>query len=68
MQAPTDKLNRLLRDLEQHPSIMRKAITFALDDTAEGLRQAEVMEMEVVFQAPRKYTLNALYEIGRAHV
>lgn len=63
MQAPTDKLNKLLRDLEQHPSIMRKAITFALDDTAEGLRQAEVMEMEVVFQTPRSYTLNALYAV-----
>lgn len=63
MQMPNDKLNKLIRDLEQHPSIMRKAITFALDDTAEGLRQAEVMEMEVVFQSPRKYTLNALYAV-----
>ena len=63
MTAPTEKLNRIFRDLEQHPSIMRKAITFALDDTAEGLRQAEVMEMEVVFQSPRKYTLNALYAV-----
>lgn len=63
MTAPTDKLNRIFRDLEQHPSIMRKAITFALDDTAEGLRQAEVMEMEVVFNNPRKYTLNSLYTV-----
>jgi hypothetical protein len=63
MKAPTDKLNRIFRDLEQHPSIMRKAITFALDDTAEGLRQAEVMEMEVVFKSPRKYTLGSLYAV-----
>lgn len=63
MTAPTDKLNRLIKDLEQHPSIMRKAIAFALDDTAAGLRQEEVMEMEYVFQSPRSYTLNALYAV-----
>ena len=63
MTAPEAQLNKLLKDLEQHPSIMRKAITFALDDTAEGLRQEQVMEMEVVFNNPRKYTLNALYAV-----
>lgn len=63
MTAPEAKLNRLIKDLEQHPSIMRKAIAFALDDTAEGLRQEEVMEMEYVFQSPRSYTLNALYAV-----
>jgi len=61
--TPDDKLRRILNDLQEHPAIMRKAITFALDDTAEGLRQEEVMEMEVVFNNPRKYTLNALYAV-----
>lgn len=61
--TPEDKLKRILRDLEEHPAIMRKAITFALDDTAEGLKREQIMEMEVVFQSPRKYTLNALYAV-----
>lgn len=63
MNAPIDKINRIMRDLEQHPQIMRKAITFSLDDTAEGLRQAEVMEMEIIFATPRRYTLNSLYAV-----
>lgn len=61
--TPEDKLKRILRDLQEHPAIMRKAITFALDDTAEGLKREQIMEMEVVFQSPRKYTLNALYAV-----
>lgn len=61
--TPEAKIAKLLGDLQQHPAIMRKAIAFALDDTAEGLRQAEVMEMEVVFNNPRKYTLNAIYTV-----
>lgn len=61
--TPDDKLRRILADLQEHPAIMRKAITFALDDTAEGLRKEQVMEMQVVFDRPRLYTLNALYAV-----
>lgn len=63
LKTPDDKLRRILSDLQEHPAIMRKAITFALDDTAEGLRKEQVMEMQVVFDRPRLYTLNALYAV-----
>ncbi len=63
LKTPEDKIKRIMRDLQEHPSIMRKAITFALDDTAEGLKQEQVMEMQVVFDRPRLYTLNALYAV-----
>ena len=63
LKTPDEKLRRILSDLQEHPAIMRKAITFALDDTAEGLRKEQVMEMQVVFDRPRLYTLNALYAV-----
>lgn len=58
---PETKMDRILRDLQEHPAIMRKAMTFALDDTAEIMKQKQVEEMKRVFDNPRPYTLNALF-------
>lgn len=59
--APTQKIERILAMLKEHPTLMRKAITFALDDTAEKMKQAQVEEMKRVFDNPRPYTLNAVF-------
>lgn len=59
--TPEAKIDRILRDLQEHPTIMRKAMTFALDDTAEIMKQKQVEEMKRVFDNPRPYTLNALF-------
>lgn len=59
--TPEAKIERILRDLQEHPSIMRKVLTFALDDCAEIMKQRQVEEMKRVFDNPRPYTLNALW-------
>ena len=59
--TPEAKIDRILRDLQEHPTLMRKAMTFALDDTAEIMKQKQVEEMKRVFDNPRPYTLNALF-------
>ncbi len=59
--APTQKIERIMKMLQEHPFIMKKAITFALDDTAEKMKQAQVEEMKKVFDNPRPYTLNAVF-------
>lgn len=59
--TPEAKIERILRDLQEHPAIMRKAMTFALDDTAEIMKQRQIEEMRRVFNNPRPYTLNALF-------
>jgi hypothetical protein len=59
--SPTAKIERIMKMLQEHPAIMKKAITFALDDTAEKMKQAQVEEMKKVFDNPRPYTLNAIF-------
>lgn len=61
LDAPTQKIDRIMAMLKEHPSLMKKAITFALDDTAEIMKQAQVAEMKKVFDNPRPYTLNAIF-------
>ena len=61
LDAPTAKIDRIMAMLKEHPSLMKKAITFALDDTAEIMKQAQVAEMKNVFDNPRPYTLNAIF-------
>lgn len=60
-QAPEAKIDRILKMLKDHPNLMKKAVTFALDDTAQKMKEAQVAEMQRVFDNPRPYTLNALF-------
>lgn len=59
--TPEAKIESILRDLQEHPTIMRKAMAFALDDTAQIMKERQIEEMKRVFDNPRPYTLNALF-------
>ena len=59
--TPQAKMKQILNDLKEHPALMRKAMAFAIEDTAEIMKQKQIEEMKRVFDNPRPYTLNALY-------
>lgn len=59
--TPEAKIERIMAMLREHPNMMKKAITFALDDTAQKMKEAQVEEMKRVFNNPRPYTLNAIF-------
>lgn len=59
--TPEAKIESILRDLQEHPTIMRKAMAFALEDTAQIMKERQIEEMKRVFDNPRPYTLNALF-------
>ncbi len=59
--TPQAKIEKIMGMLKAHPDLMRRAITFALDDTAQKMKEAQVEEMRKVFDNPRPYTLNALF-------
>ena len=61
LQTPEAKIEKIMKMLQDHPNLMKKAITFALDDTAQKMKEAQVEEMKRVFDNPRPYTLNALF-------
>lgn len=61
--TPEAKIEKLLSQLQAHPDIMKRAITFALDDTAQKMKEAQIEEMKKVFDNPRPYTLNALFVV-----
>lgn len=59
--TPEAKIESILRDLQEHPTIMRKAMAFALEDTAQIMKERQIEEMKRVFDNPRPYTLNSLF-------
>jgi hypothetical protein len=61
LNTPEAKIERIMATLREHPNLMKKAITFALDDTAQKMKDAQVEEMKKVFNNPRPYTLNAIF-------
>lgn len=61
LQTPEAKIEKIMKMLQDHPNLMKKAITFALDDTAQKMKEAQVEEMKRVFDNPRPYTLNAVF-------